>query len=75
VETRSWEDAFYAVIPKRKFQGGQPEKKIGAGVTDDDGLTGAELGVDEPEEQEEHHPLILHEPEAEDEANDQSQAM
>jgi tRNA (guanine9-N1)-methyltransferase len=25
VETRNWEEAFYHVIPKRKFQGGAPD--------------------------------------------------
>ncbi|KZV70293.1 hypothetical protein PENSPDRAFT_651683 [Peniophora sp. CONT] len=45
-ETRNWEDAFYSVIPKRKFQPGKGSKKVANGegseeeddVAEDDGV-------------------------------------
>jgi tRNA (guanine9-N1)-methyltransferase len=42
VETRNWEEAFYHVIPKRKFQGGVQAKP--APVNDDDTVEGPAVG-------------------------------
>ncbi|KAA1466741.1 hypothetical protein DENSPDRAFT_831623 [Dentipellis sp. KUC8613] len=43
VETRDWEEAFYAVIPKRKFQNGKPQED-GDGGDDDDAQAEGEGG-------------------------------
>ncbi len=32
VETRSWEEALYSIVPKRKFQAGKKGRNTGSGT-------------------------------------------
>jgi len=32
VETRSWEEALYSIVPKRKFQAGKKSRNLGSGT-------------------------------------------
>ncbi|TFY76646.1 hypothetical protein EWM64_g7366, partial [Hericium alpestre] len=43
-ETRDWEQALYAVIPKRKFQGGEKQEGEGDGQDEGDGQAEDEAG-------------------------------
>lgn len=52
VETKDWEQAFYAVIPKRKFQqGGTGKTKSNDGGEDGEGEGEGEGGEDDDKEQ------------------------
>ena len=44
VETRDWENALYAVVPKRKFQGRHGHDKMAVGCTMEDGGDEESLG-------------------------------
>jgi tRNA (guanine9-N1)-methyltransferase len=49
VETRDWEQAFYAVIPKRKFQGGDAKARDQDEMDDAGDVVLAEPEIQDPD--------------------------